>query len=99
MYNYHDATLKSTTVDWESGITTLVFALCAEPARDVTVSVRDTTALNFQRHFPWGKSVSVNSLDVQQFASSCRLEIEMQSGDKIVILGKDVLERAGDQSP
>ena len=92
MYNYHDATLKSATLDWESGITTMVFAFCEEPGREVTVTVRETADLNFERHFPWGKSVSVNRLDVQKLDSGYRLELEMQSGDKIVIVGEEVLE-------
>ena len=96
MYDYHDARLKSATLDWESGITTIVFALCAEPAREVAITVQETTDLNFKRQFPWGKSVSVDRLRIQRFNSGYRLELEMQSGDKIVVLGEEVSEKTPD---
>ena len=96
MYDYHDATLRNATLDWESGTTTMTFALCADPARETTVTMRETTALKCERQFPWGKSVSVNCLDVQKLDSGYRLDLEMQSGDKIVIIGKDVSENAAD---
>lgn len=92
MYDYHDATLKTATLDWESGKTTMVFALCSEPAREVTVTMRETTELKCEREFPWGKSASVNRLEVRQLDAGYRLELEMQSGDKIVILGREILE-------
>lgn len=94
MYDYHDATLKNATLDWESGTTTMRFVLCGQPAREATITMRETADLKCTRQFPWGKSVSVNRLDVQKLDSGDRLEIEMQSGDKIVITGKEVLEKA-----
>ena len=96
MYDYHDATLKRVTLDWERGTTTMTFALCAEPAREVTITMQETTDLKCERQFPWGKSVSVNRLYMQRLDSGHRLELEMQSGDKIVILGKEVSEKLAD---
>ena len=96
MYDYHDATLKDATLDWKSGTTTMTFALCAQPAREMTITMRETTDFKWERQSPWGKSVSVNRMDVHKLDSGHRLEIEMQSGDKIVILGKEVSEEAAD---
>jgi hypothetical protein len=96
MYDYHDATLKCAILDWETGTTTLTFALCAEPERHVTVTILETIDLKCERQFPWGKSFSVNRLDLQTLDSGHRLELEMQSGDRIVIIGKAVSEKLAD---
>lgn len=96
MYDYHDATLQNATLDWDSGTTTVTFTLCAQPARKATVTMRETFDFKCERHFPWGKSVFVNRVDVQRLDSGHRLEIEMQSGDKCVIIGKEVSEIAAE---
>lgn len=92
MYDYHDATLKGLTLDWENGTTTLTLALCTKPAREVAVRMRETTDVECGRHFPWGKSVSVSRLDLQEHHSGWRLDLEMQSGDKLVVFGKEISE-------
>ncbi len=96
MYDYHDATLKTATVDWENGVTVMTFALCVEPARQVAITIRETSEFIYARQFPWGKSVSVNRLDVQIVESGHRVTVEMQSGDKIVATGREVLEKTAD---
>lgn len=93
MHDYHDATLKISTIDWESGAVSIAFDLCVQPAQQAIIMVREISEFTVKRHFPWGKSVSVNRLDIDSVESGYRLQIEMQSGDKIVVVGKEVFEK------
>lgn len=92
MHDYHDATLKVSTIDWEGGRVRLTFDLCGSPTHRVSITVRDFSEFMVERHFPWGKSVFVNRLSTDEIESSYRLQIEMQSGDNISIIGKDIQE-------
>lgn len=96
MNDYHDATLKNLIFDWETGATTMTLVLCVQEARETTITMRDTTDIKCERRFPWGQSVFVNRLDMQRAESGHRLEFELQSGDKIVLLGGEVVEDSAD---
>lgn len=71
----------------------IAFDLCVQPAQQAIIMVREISEFTVKRHFPWGKSVSVNRLDIDSVESGYRLQIEMQSGDKIVVVGKEVFEK------
>jgi len=95
MHDYHDATLLTASVTWETGTTVLTFKLCLEPEQKVSLVIRDTVFFEWPRRFPWGKSVSVNGMKATAVNGNDRqqqVEIEMQSGDKIIVIGKEVLE-------
>jgi len=91
-HDYHDATLKALTAFWEAGTVELIFRLSTEVSADMTIRVSGASEIRWARAFPWGRSVSVNSLEVQEVPSGYRLEVEMQSGDRISIVGKEILE-------
>ena len=95
MHDYHDATLLTASVTWETGTTVLTFKLCSEPEQKVSLVIRDTAFFEWPRRFPWGKSVSVNGMKITAADGNDeqrQVEIEMQSGDKIIVVGKEVLE-------
>jgi hypothetical protein len=97
MYDYHDSMFTTLSIEWESGTTVLLFELSSEPQKQMRVVVSGTSLLEFKREFPWGKSVSVNHLKVSTSGpEGQRLEVEMQSGDQIIVVGREVLEKLAD---
>jgi len=93
MHDYHDATFITASVEWKSGSTVMKFELCTQPEQQVRLIVRETTDFECPRKFPWGKSESVNQLTVGVAESGeQRIEVEMQSGDRIIVVGKEILE-------
>ena len=96
MHDYHDATLLTALVSWETGTTVLTFKLCSGSEQKVNLVIQDTILFEWPRRLPWGKSVSVNGVKVTAANDNDgqrQVVIEMQSGDKIVVLGKEVLEQ------
>ncbi len=95
MHDYHDATLLTALVTWETGTTVLTFKLCSESEQKVSLVIRDIAFFEWPRRFPWGKSVSVNGMKITAANDNDgqrQVEVEMQSGDKIIVVGKEVLE-------
>jgi len=84
----HDATLVGLECSWESGDVTLRLrtGLPATPRVDIR-GLAGRLLLCPRRH-PWGPSISVNEVRKPTRSSDntgWRLEIEMQSGDTIVV--------------
>ena len=78
--NFHDATLVAVRVNWADGTCSVevdhgTLGICL-----LTFSAMSHLAL--PRKQSWGRSVSINSFSMP---SSGRYEIEVQSGDVIVI--------------
>lgn len=93
MLDYHDATLTLLAIDWKQATATIAFRLCATPSRSVSIVVTELLELHVPHRLPWGPSVFVNRLAVMNPASDeVRLEIEMQSGDLLVVVGRRVVE-------
>jgi hypothetical protein len=78
----HDWTLSAATVNWGTGTAELTFAW---DGKDYALTVRGLSKLVLPRTFPWGPSVSVNSIDGPTPLEDglFHLSIEMQSGDVI----------------
>lgn len=87
MHDYHDATFRRAEFEWDSGRVLLSFLLCISPAKAVSIQATGLRDLQCSRRFPWGKSVSVNRLDIDPIGEDdgYKLAIEMQSGDTIEI--------------
>lgn len=82
----HDATLIGVEAFWESGDVCLRLQTGSEG--EVCIQATSCRRLHWSRELPWGPSVSVNAVrgPVRTTDSEvCRLEIELQSGDLIVI--------------
>ncbi len=93
LYNYHDATFVSATIHWMEGTAVLVFRLGQYTGLENHIIIAGMEDFSCQRNFPWGQSISVNNVTISPTESVIRtVEIEMQSGDKISILGKEVTE-------
>jgi hypothetical protein len=93
-YDYHDATLKSLKMDWIASVVDLEFLLCNDKRSLVRVTVSNCVNLRCPHEAPWGDSSSVNTIEVTEVPDDViRLEIEMQSGDVIVVVGKTIKER------
>jgi hypothetical protein len=90
--NFHDHSLLDLTVDWVRGSATVRLAWDDEVH---TVVVEGLAEMQVPRFQPWGRSESVNSLWADQLQDGrWHLSIEMQSGDRILIVGRDVTENA-----
>lgn len=80
----HDATLVRLDVIWDPGEVLLFLEAWPE---DIQIKVTGLWRLEVPREQPWAHSVSINS--VKGFAlpdgKHHRLEIEMQSGDTIIL--------------
>ncbi len=92
-YDYHDATLKSLKIDWITSVVDLEFLLCSDEHSLVCVTVSNCVNLHCPHEAPWGDSSSVNTIEIAEVSDGViRLEIEMQSGDTIVVLGGKIEE-------
>jgi hypothetical protein len=88
----HDAVLRSVHLDWAQGIARLELAL-ARPGSDVprtaTLLVDGVRRLHCPREEPWGWSTSVNGGRLLPAGGDySRLELEMQSGDTLLVEGR-----------
>jgi hypothetical protein len=77
--NLHDATLASIVFDWEPAEVRAIVHVWERG--DVIIRASGVSRLEVPRTEPWGPSSSINQVK----AASGRMEIEMQSGDTIVI--------------
>ena len=86
----HDAVLLSVDLKWADGTVTLDMRTATGPEQIV---VRGVTRLVCPREYPWGRSVSVNEirLEVARAAARFQIEIEMQSGDVLVVCGSAIV--------
>ena len=82
--DFHDGTLHRLSIDWQSRTCEAEISLCVPGGRRVTVVWSDVQNVSVPHAAPWGKSVSIN---VVRTPSDGVCEIEMQSGDTIVIEG------------
>jgi hypothetical protein len=85
----HDAALLRIDVQWAEGTVTLGVRTASGPMRIV---VRQVTRLVCPRESPWGRSLSINEVRLGDPPSSAafQVEIEMQSGDVLVICGSEI---------
>ncbi len=81
----HDWTLLSVAVDWKIG---QVLLETDSPSGPATVRVLGLRELRVPRAHPWGKSVSINTVEgpSRREDEFSYLRIEMQSGDLIEIV-------------
>jgi len=78
--NLHDATLVAVRVNWADG--TCIVEVDHETLGICLLTFSFMSHLTLPRKQDWGRSVSINSFSMP---SSGRYEIEMQSGDVIII--------------
>ena len=81
----HDAVLHYVTIDWERAVAEISLGTWKSKMQIVA---KDLTAVNCPRRLPWGPSVYVNSVAQTERHDGEAVEIEMQSGDIIVIEAK-----------
>jgi hypothetical protein len=83
----HDWTLVGLTLNWRAGSLALDFKTADGP---VVVNTKGLTFLEVPRRHEWGPSVSVNEVRLSTVSKGQRLDIEMQSGDEIVIIAATI---------
>jgi hypothetical protein len=85
----HDALLLRVEIIWEEAIARLTFQLVSS---FVTLSIQSFTLVECPRRLPWGRSRSVNEVNLTPDPSGAgyRLTLEMQTGDNIVICGETI---------
>jgi hypothetical protein len=77
----HDATLESICFDWQSG--TVSMNVHIADGSSSTLQFSSVKNLEVPRALPWGPSASINS---QTHSNLERYEIELQSGDRILVV-------------
>jgi hypothetical protein len=89
MTQFHDWTLVDVVFEWAQA--SVAVALNGPSSRCVLLA-EDVSLLEMPREEPWGRSVSVNSLLIDDMSDGDKqsLEIEMQSGDVIRVKAKKI---------
>ena len=84
--NLHDATLLAVRVNWADG--TCIVEVDHGTLGLCLLTFSSMSHLTLPRKQSWGRSVSINSLSM---SSSGRYEIEVQSGDLIIIEASEMI--------
>ncbi len=84
--DFHDGTLHRLSIDWRSRKCEVEISLCVPGGRRVTATWSDVRNVSMPHVVPWGETASIN---VVRTPSERAYEIEMQSGDIIVINGSN----------
>lgn len=89
MTQFHDWTLVNVVFEWAQASVAVVLN---GPSSRCVLSAEDVSLLEMPREEPWGRSVSVNSLLIDEMSDGDEqsLEIEMQSGDVIRVKAKKI---------
>ncbi len=74
----HDKTIESINFDWKKGI--LEIKLTSQ-----TIKLFGVSSYKVERKLPWGFSKSINEVNLSEDLETQVLELEIQSGDKIVV--------------
>ena len=88
----HDATLVEIQSSWESGDITIRLKTGLSSASNASIKGVSGRLVEWPRKHPWGPSISVNEVRGPAPTSdgeASRLEIEMQSGDTIVLEARE----------
>lgn len=94
----HDWTLIDLVVEWSIGTITVHFR--DEESRILELKASGLTHLEVPRRRPWGPSVSVNEIrGPTHLDGRTEIEIEMQSGDVIVIAAQSIDMPMGSCNP
>jgi hypothetical protein len=82
----HDAVLLIVEMQWDDAKVVLTLRTANGLKR---VVMNESRRLECPRDLPWGPSVCVNEIRLESVPSSSglRMEVEMQSGDVLVIVG------------
>ncbi len=84
----HDAVLTEVRIDWVNHEAALSFRNADGP---VSATVRGCSSIVLPRDEPWGRSSSVYAVESAESESEgIRIELQMQSGDVLVVEGKSV---------
>ena len=86
----HDATLIDVILNWESGDVVISLKPSDEILNMFILRVLECSMVNITRDLPWGKSVSVNEVTINEDIENVYCSIEMQSGDKIEVVGQKI---------
>jgi hypothetical protein len=91
--NFHDSSLLTIEFNWESGLTK-IFISPYFPyinSKEVLITCEETFILELKKELPWGESIFLNEISWKLYEKEKQIiEIEMQSGDKIIVGGKKI---------
>lgn len=91
--NLHDSTLKNISVNWHERICEMTLTLTSNPIRPAVINSVGLNKLILFNEAPWGQSSSINKADLtlKKDSQLYILQIEMQSGDTIVIEARSII--------
>jgi len=88
-WDFHDQEILEAHLDWDSGVTELTIAVWSPSGQDLHVKLlaTGTRLVHWPRQQPWGRSTQINRINgpTKEPEGHLRIEIEMHSGDVIVI--------------
>jgi|GEM_PF-2153557 len=86
--DFHDATLLRIEFEWERGVA-IITTLDSDGQKRLIID--GVVHLECARSFPWGRSVSINRVEVTAGpADTLLISIEMQSGDMLALRGSSI---------
>lgn len=86
--NLHDWTLQTISVDW---IQSKVWVICKGSNSQIQqIQVENFIEIYIPKKETWGKSQSINQLTLSKKDNHQLLQIEMQSGDTLIIEAKNI---------
>lgn len=91
----HDDIFTKVVIDWKKASVELYFKICAYPNEPKIGETRVILLENFNsfsitRKNEWGESIYVNEADITISNNLYHLEIEIQSGDLIIVEAENV---------
>ena len=91
----HDAVFLSIDLPWAEGTARLRFRLAHKA---VCLAISGVSRVELSRQFPWGRSECVNEVRVaaEPPDAGVKMDLEMQSGDRILISGSAILAERSD---
>jgi len=87
--NLHDAVFEELLVRWKEGVA--IITVRTQEGRSKLL-VRNITAVHLPRRMPWGPSDHVHSFTQADTEAGVRIEVELQSGDSLLIEGASLAE-------
>ncbi|HEY9898839.1 MAG TPA: hypothetical protein V6D00_06620 [Pantanalinema sp.] len=86
-FEFHDAVLISIEANWKKAE---VVVLMEVESEHVSVNVSNFSSIFAPRRLPWGNSFYINETALKRENGEVRFEIEMQTGDVIIISGDSI---------
>jgi hypothetical protein len=77
-------------IDWKAGESFIDVLLAKAKIEHAHIRISALRSLAVERRFPWGRSSQINEVREEVRESESKWEIEMQSGDTIIVRAESI---------